>query len=131
MPFIAVHLLSCVQLFVKAWTVAHQASLSFAGSWNLLILMPTESVMLSNISSSATLLALALNLSQYQGNSNQGSPMNQLFISGSRSIGESASASIIPMNIQGWFPLGWTSLISLLSKELSRVFSNTTIQKHQ
>ena len=46
-------------------------------------------------------------------------------------IGASSSASVLPMNIQGWFPLGWTGLISLLSKGLSRVFSNTTVQKHQ
>ena len=58
-------------------------------------------------------------------------PMNQLFASGDQSTGASASASVLPMNSQGWFPLGLTSLISLLSKELSRVFSSTTIQKHQ
>ena len=51
--------------------------------------------------------------------------------SGGQSIGVSASASVLPMNMQGWFPLGWTGLISLLSKGLSRVFSNTTVQKHQ
>ena len=57
--------------------------------------------------------------------------MSQLFASGGQSIGSSASASILPMNSQGWFPLGLTGLISLLSKGLSRVFSSTTIQKHQ
>ena len=57
--------------------------------------------------------------------------MSQFFASGGQSIGASASASVFPMNIQDWFPLGWTGLISLLSKELSRVFSNTTVQKHQ
>jgi len=57
--------------------------------------------------------------------------MNQFFASGSQSIGVSASASVLPMNIQDWFPLGWTGWISLLSKGLSRVFSNTTVQKHQ
>ena len=56
--------------------------------------------------------------------------ISQLFTSGGQSIGVSALASVLPMNIQDWFPLGWTSLI-LLSKELSRVFSNTTVQKHQ
>ena len=56
-------------------------------------------------------------------------PMSQLFSSGGQGIG--ASASVLPMNIQGWFPLGLTSLISLLSKGLSRVFSSTTAQKHQ
>ena len=54
-----------------------------------------------------------------------------LFASGGQSIGASASASVFPMNIQGWFPLGLTGLICLLSNRLSRVFSNTTAQKHQ
>ena len=57
--------------------------------------------------------------------------MSQLFTSGGQSIGVSASTSILPMNIQDWFPLGWTGWISLQSKGLSRVFSNTTVQKHQ
>ena len=57
--------------------------------------------------------------------------MSQLFTSGGPSIGASASASVLPVNIQGWFPLGLTGLISLLSKGLSRVFSSTTVQKHQ
>ena len=57
-------------------------------------------------------------------------PMNQFFASGGQIIGVSASASVLPMNIQDWSPLGWTGWISLLSKELSRVF-NTTVQKHQ
>ena len=58
-------------------------------------------------------------------------PMSQLFASGGQSIGASASTSVLPMNIQGWFPLGLTGLISLQSKGLSRVFSSTTIRKHQ
>ena len=58
-------------------------------------------------------------------------PMSQLFTSGGQSTGASVSASVLPMNIQDWFPLGWTGWISLLSKGLSRVFSSTTIQKHQ
>ena len=57
--------------------------------------------------------------------------MSQFFTSGGQSIGVSASASALPMNIQDSFPLGWTDWISLLSKELSIVFSNTTVQKHQ
>ena len=57
--------------------------------------------------------------------------MSWLFTSGSRSIGASASASVLPMNIQNWFPLGLTGLIFLQSKGLSRVFSSTTLQKHQ
>ena len=58
-------------------------------------------------------------------------PMIQFFASGGQSIGVSASASVIPMNIQDWFPLGLTGWISLQSKGLSRVFSNTTVQMHQ
>ena len=58
-------------------------------------------------------------------------PMSQFFTSGAQSIGVSASASVLPMNIQDWFPLGLTGLISLQSKGLSRVFSNNTVQKHQ
>ena len=58
-------------------------------------------------------------------------PMSQLFASGGQSNGISASASDLPMNIQDWSPLGWTGWISLLSKGLSWVFSNTTVQKHQ
>ena len=57
--------------------------------------------------------------------------MSQFFASGGQSIGVSASATIHPMNIQDWFPFGWTGWISLQSKGLSRVFSNTTVQKHQ
>ena len=57
--------------------------------------------------------------------------MSQLFALGGQSIGVSASASVLPMNIQDWSPLGWTGWISLQSKGLSRVFSNTTVQKHQ
>ena len=58
-------------------------------------------------------------------------PVSQLFTSGGHSIGASALASVLPMNIQDWFPLGLTGWISLQSKGLSRVFSNTTVQKHQ
>ena len=58
-------------------------------------------------------------------------PVSQLFTSGGQSIGVSASTSVLPMNTQDWTPLGWTAWISLQSKGLSRVFSNTTVQKHQ
>ena len=58
-------------------------------------------------------------------------PKSQFFISGGQSIGVSASASVLPMNVQDWFPLRWTSWVSLQSKGLWRVFSNTTVQKHQ
>ena len=56
--------------------------------------------------------------------------MSQLFTSGGQSIGVSASTSVLPVKMQDWFPLGWTGWISLQSKGLSRVFSNTTVQKH-
>ena len=57
--------------------------------------------------------------------------MSQFFTSAGQSVGVSASASVLPMNIQDWFPLGWTSWISLQSKGLSRIISDTTVQKHQ
>ena len=58
-------------------------------------------------------------------------PMSRFFTSGGQSIGVSTSISVLPMNIQDWFPLGWTGWISLKSTGLPRVFSNTTVQKHQ
>ena len=67
-----------------------------------------------------------LSLSQHQS-----LPMSQLFTSGGQSIGASTSASILPVNIQGWFPLGFTGLISLQSRGLSRVFSSNALPKHQ
>ena len=72
----------------------------------------------------------ALSLSQHQGLMSC-DPMSQLFAWGGQSTGVSASPSVLPVNIQDWFPLGWTGWISLQSKGLSRVFSNTTVQKHQ
>ena len=69
----------------------------------------------------------ALNLSQHQGFF----PVSQLFASSGQSIGTSASESVLPINIQGWFPLGLTGLISLQCKGLSSVFSSTTVQKNQ
>ena len=58
-------------------------------------------------------------------------PWNQFFVSGGQSIGVSASTSVLPMNTHNWSPLGWTGWISLQSKGLPRVFSNTMVQKHQ
>ena len=69
----------------------------------------------------------AFSLSQHQGSFQ----MSQFFTSDGQSTGVSALASVLPMNTQDWFPLGWTGWISLQSKGLSRVFSNTTVQKHQ
>ena len=62
--------------------------------------------------------------------SSESFPVSQLFASDGQSTGVSISASVLPMNVQDWFPLGWTGWISLQSKRLSTVFSNTTIQKH-
>ena len=110
--------------FVTPWTAAHQASLSITNSRSLLKLMSIESVMPPN--------HLILFSSYPQSFPGSGSfLMSQLFTSGAQSIASSASASVLPMNIQARFPLGWTGLISLLSKGLSRVFSNTTVHKHQ
>ena len=123
----SVQLLSCVQLFVTPWTAAHQASLSIANSWSLLDLMsigrwchPTTSSSVIPFSSCPQSFPASGSLQK-----------SQFFASGSQSIGVSASASVLPMNIQDWFPLGWTGWISLQYKGLSGVFSNTTVQKHQ
>jgi len=101
------------------------ATLSFTISRSLLKFMSIESVSLT-ISSSATLFSFWLYFSPAWGSF----PMSWLFASGGQSIGASASASVFPVNIQDWFPLGLTGLI-LQSKGLSRIFSSTTIQKHQ
>ena len=111
---------------LTAWTVARQASLSFTISQNFLKLRSTESVMPSNhLILCCPLLLLP---SIFPSIRVVSFLLSWLFPSGGQSIG--ASASDLPMNIQGWFPLGLTGLI-LLSKGLSRVFSSTTVQKHQ
>ena len=79
------------------------------------------------ISSSATLFSFCLQSFPASGSF----PMSWLFASGGQSIGASASASVLPVSIQGWFPLGWTGLISLISKRLSRILSSTTVQRCQ
>ena len=120
--FIVVRLLSHVLLFVTPWTAAHQASLSFSISWSWLKLISIESRMPSNHLILLPPSPLALNLSQHQVFS-----MGRLLTSGDQHIGPSASA--LSMNIQGWFPLALTGLISLLSKGLSRISSSTTVWK--
>ena len=124
---IVVQSLSCIWLFATPWTAAHQASLSFTISQSLLKLMSIESVMPTNISSSVVPFSSSLQSFPASGSF----PMSQLFVSGGQSIGASASASVLLLTIQDWFPLGWTGLISLQSKGLSRVFSNTAVQKRQ
>ena len=114
---------SCPTLYVHR-TAARQASLSITSSRSLPKLMSIESVMLSNHLILCCLLLLPLQSFPASGSF----PMSQFFASGDQSIGVSALASVLPMNTQVWFLLGWTGWISLQSKGLSRVFSNTTIQ---
>ena len=125
--FQLVQSLCCVRLFATPGTAARQASLSITSSWSLLKLMSIKSVMPSNISSSVVPFSSCLQSFPASGSF----PMSQFFTSDGQSIGVLASASVLPMNIQHWFPLWWTGLISLKSKGLSRIFSNTTVQKHQ
>ena len=114
-----------VRLFATWLTAACQASLSLSNFQSLLKLMCIELVISSTISSSVSPFSSCLQSFPASGSF----PMNQFFASGGPSIG--ASASVLPMNIQDWFPLVLTGLISLQSKGLSRVFSNTTVQKRQ
>ena len=116
-----------IWLFAAPWTAAWQASCP-----SLFPRVCSNSCPLSwwchpTISSSVTLFSFCLQsfLSQ------EFCPSSRLFSSGGQNIGASASVSALPMNIQGWFPLGMTDLISLLSKWLSKVFSSTTVWKHQ
>ena len=119
--FSSVQLLCRVRLFVTPCTAAHQASLS--NSWSLLKLIVIKSVMPSkHLILCCPLLFLP---SVFPGSGSF--PVTQFFASGGQSNGISASATVLPVNIQGWFPLAWTGLISLKSKRLSRVFSNTTV----
>ena len=121
-------LLSRVLLFVTPWTAARQASLSNTNSWSPPKPMSIESMIPSyHLILCCPLLFLPSILSSIRV-----FPMSQFFASGGQSIRASAlaSASVLPMCIQGWFPLGLTDSI-LQSKRLSRVFSNTIVQKHQ
>ena len=120
-----VQLLSHVWLFATPWTATHQACLSITISQTLLKLMSIESMMPSNH------LIFCHPLLPLPSIFPRSFPMSQLFASGSQSTGESASASVLLMNIQSWLPLGLTGLTSLQSKRLSRIFSNTTVQNHQ
>ena len=112
----SVQSLSRVQLFASPWTAAHQASLSITYSQSFLKLMYIESVMPSNqlIFCHPLLLLPSIfpNIRVFS---------NQLFVSGGQSIEASASASVLPMNIQDWFSIEWTGWIALQSKGLSRV----------
>ena len=125
--FSSVQSLSHVWLFVTPWIAARQASLSITNSQSSLRLTSIESVMPSG----HLILCCPFSSCPQSFPASGSFPMNQLFPLGSQSIGVSASASVLPMNTQDWSPLGWTGWISLQSKGLSRLFSNTTVQKHQ
>ena len=122
--FSSVQSLSCVWLFATPWTAALQASLYITNSQTLLRLM---SFMLDHPTISSSAVPSSSHLWSFPASGSF--QMSQFFTSGGQSIG--LSASVLPMNIQDWSPLGWTGWISLQSKGLSRVFSNTTVQKHQ
>ena len=98
----------------------------FLISWSLLKVMLIEFV-IPSVSSSVIPFSSCLQSFPESGSF----PMSWLFVSGGQSIGASASASVLPINTQGWFPLGLADLISLLPKGLTRVFCSTTIWKHQ
>ena len=106
---------------------AHKVSLSITNSQSLLKLMSLESVMPSN----HLILCYPLLLPPSIFPTSESFQMSQFFTSGGQSIGASASTSVPPMNTQDWSPLGWTGWISLHYKVFSRVFSSTTVQKHQ
>ena len=126
--FSSVQSFSHVQLFMTPWTTAFQASWSFTNSQSLLKLIFIESVMPSNhLILCHPLLLLTSIFPRIRVFSNE----SALHIRWPNSCWVSASAPVLPMNIQDWFPLGWTGWISLQSKGLSRVFSNITVQKRQ
>ena len=110
------------------WTAACQASLSITNSWSLIqthVHWVGDAIQPFHPLSSPA--PPAFNLFQHRGSFQ----MSYLFSSSGQSIGVSALVSVLQMNTQDWSPLGWTGWISLQSKGLSRVFSNTTVQKHQ
>ena len=125
--FSSVQSLSRVPLFVTPWIAARQASLSITNSWSSLRLMSIESVM----PSSHLILCRPFSSCPQSLPASESFPMSQLFTWGGQSTGVSALALFLPKKSQGWSPSEWTGWITLQSKGLSRVFSNTTVQKHQ
>ena len=123
----SVQLPSTVWLFVTPWTAACQASLSITTPRGCSNSCPSSLCCYPTISSSVFPFYSCLQSFSASGYF----PVSQFFPLGGQITGVSASASALPMNSRDWFPLGWTGLISLQSKGLSRVFSNTTVQKHQ
>ena len=124
---VVVQSLSHLLLFATPWTATCQASLSFTISWSLLKSLSTELVMpFNHLILCCPLILLSSIFLSIRVFSNESALCIRW-----PSIGASVSASVLPMNIQDWFPLGLTGLIFLLSKGLSRVFSNTTNWRHQ
>ena len=119
--------LSRVLLFATPCITARQASLSITNSRSSLRLKSIESVM----PSSHLILCRPLPLQPQSLPASESFPMRQLFAWSGQSTGVSALASFLPKKSQGWSPSEWTGWISLQSKGLSRIFSNTTVQKHQ
>ena len=125
--FSSVQSLSSVRLFETPWIAARQASLSITNSWSSPKPCPSSPWCHPTISSSVVPFSSCPQSFPASGSF----PMSQLFTWGGQSTGVSASASVPPKNTQDWSPLEWTGWISLQSKGLSRVFPNTTVQKHQ
>ena len=123
----SVQSLSRVRLDATPWTAARQASLSITTPGVYPNSCPSSQWWHPTISSSVVPFSSCPQSFPASGSF----PVSQLFTSGGQSTGVSASTSVLPMNIQDWFRLGWTGWISLQSKGLSRVFSSTTVQKHQ
>ena len=126
-PLVVVQLLNHVWLFTTPWTAAHQASLFLTNSWSSLKFISIALVM----SSSHLILCCTFSFCPLSLPESGSLPVSQFFTSGGQSIGALALASVLLMNIQSWFPIGLTGLISLLFKLLSKVFSSTTVWKHQ
>jgi len=125
--FVVVQSLSCVWLFTIPCTAVCQASLSFTISQSLLNSCPLSQWCLPTITSSVTPFSSCLQSFP----ASRSFPVSQLFTSGGQSM-EASASSVSPSNeYSGWFPLGLTGLISLLSKRLLRVLSSSTVQKHQ
>ena len=124
-PIDVVQSLSHVRLFATLWTAARQASLSFTIARADSNSCPLSQWCHPTILSSVIPFSSCLQFFPASGFF----PMSQFFASGGQSTGALPSASVPPMNIQDWSPLGWTGWISLLSKGLSKVFSKTTVQK--
>ena len=121
--FTSIQSLSRDQLFATSWIAARQASQSVNNSWSLCKLISIESVMPSN----RFILVVPFSPCPQSFPASESFPMSQLFAWSGQSIGVSALASVLPKSTQGRSPLEWTGWISLQSKGLSRVFSNTTV----